>query len=434
METIVILIFVLMLMGCILAGLPVVFALIAGFVLFFCYGVATGHGAGTMLKKAAGGIYTIRTILEIFLMIGMLTALWREAGTIPSITYYASGLIRPGIMVLMCFLLNCMISFLTGSSFASTATMGVITMTMANMAGVPVYLSGGAILAGVYFGDRCAPVSTSALLIATLTKTDIFDNIKGCMKTAAVPFVISCIVYGVLGALTGAGTEVDLSIRELFAEEFRIGILPLFPAALILVLAMLKVRVIKAMLASIAAAFLIAVFYQHAPVGRVLYDLLLGYRAQLPELSPMISGGGIRSMLSPAAIVSISSCYAGMFEETGLLNGLKKRIRAFSDRTVPFAGILVTGIITCAIACNQTLSVMLTNQLCSELEPDHHRFAIQLENSVAVIAAMLPWNIACAVPLAALGAPALSIPFACYLWLLPVFELIRSAKKKRAGM
>ena len=434
MESIVILIFVIMLVGCIFTGLPVITALIGGFVLFFTYGILTGHGARRMWKKAVSGIYTIRTILEIFLMIGMLTALWREAGTIPAITYYASAFVRPGIMILMCFLLNCMISFLTGSSFASTATMGVITMTMANMAGIPAWIAGGAILSGVYFGDRSAPVSTSALLVATLTKTDIFDNIRGCMKTAALPFVISCAVYGILGAVTCTGTSIDLSIRELFAEEFRIGILPLLPAVLILVLAMFRVRVIKAMAISIAAAFLISIFYQHAALSSVLPGLVFGYQAKLPELDRMISGGGIRSMFGAAAIVSVSSCYAGMFEETGLLAGLKAKIRTFSDHTVPFAGILVTAIVTCAVSCNQTLSVMLTDQLCRDLVPDHRRFAIQLENSVAVTAALIPWNIACAVPLATLGAPAAAILFACYLWMLPLAELVRSFRKKQTDL
>jgi NhaC family Na+:H+ antiporter len=139
-------------------------------------------------------------------------------------------------------------------------------------------------------------------------------------------------------------------------------------------------------------------------------------------------------MLGAAAIVSVSSCYAGMFEETGLLAGLKAKIRTFSDHTVPFAGILVTAIVTCAVSCNQTLSVMLTNQLCSEIVPDRQRFAVHLENSVIIIAALIPWNIACAVPLAALGAPASAVPFACYLWLLPLAELVRSFRKNQTNL
>ena len=77
---------------------------------------------------------------------------------------------------------------------------------------------------------------------------------------------------------------------------------------------------------------------------------------------------------------------------------------------------------------------MLTDQLCRDLVPDHRRFAIQLENSVAVTAALIPWNIACAVPLATLGAPAAAILFACYLWMLPLAELVRSFRKKQTDL
>lgn len=427
METLVIFIFIIMLIACLFSGLSVIVALAAGFFLFFGYGILTGHAPSKMGRAAISGVLKIRMILQIFILIGLLTALWREAGTIPAITYYAAAYARPGIMVLMCFLLNCLISFLTGSSFASSATMGVITMSMARMAGVSPLIAGGAILAGVYFGDRSSPVSSSALLIATVTGTDIFDNIRECMKTAVIPFILSCVIYAVLGMLTGGSAEAgDASgIRELFAEEFRLGFLPLVPAILILILASFRVRMLYSMAASILTALMISLFYQQAPLVQVLHDMVLGYRAVLPELSPMISGGGLVSMLGPAVIVSLSSSYAGMFGETGLLQKLKNKIAAVAERTIPFFATVLTSIVTTAVSCNQTLAIILTQQLCQELEPDRQRFAVDMENSTAVIAALIPWNIACAVPLATIGAPAGSILLACYLYLLPLVHLIR---------
>ena len=58
-------------------------------------------------------------------------------------------------------------------------------MTMANtMQMDPVWI-GGAILAGAFFGDRCSPISTSALLVCTLTDTDLFQNIRRMCLVAA---------------------------------------------------------------------------------------------------------------------------------------------------------------------------------------------------------------------------------------------------------
>lgn len=109
-------------------------------------------------------------------------------------------------MLLVSFLLCCLISFLTGTSFGSVATMGVICMTMAKSMGISTILEGGAILAGIYFGDRCFPVSTSALLVSELTGTDLFDNLKQMAKSAWISFGITCLIYGGLG-LSGQGGE-----------------------------------------------------------------------------------------------------------------------------------------------------------------------------------------------------------------------------------
>ena len=82
----------------------------------------------------------------------MLTALWRAAGTIPAIVSYCAGLMNPSVMILMAFLLNALVSVLTGTAFGTAATMGVICMTMAKAMGCNEILAGGAILSGVFFG------------------------------------------------------------------------------------------------------------------------------------------------------------------------------------------------------------------------------------------------------------------------------------------
>lgn len=45
---------------------------------------------------------------------------------------------------------------------------GVICGTIGAAMNVDIRLVGGAMLSGVYFGDRCSPVSTSALLVADI--------------------------------------------------------------------------------------------------------------------------------------------------------------------------------------------------------------------------------------------------------------------------
>ena len=141
-------------------------------------------------------------------------------------------------------------------------------------------------------------------------------------------------------------------------------------------------------------------------------------------------------MLKVAAIVCLSSSYSGIFQKTGLLDRARQAIARFAMKATPFAAAVFTSIVTGMIACNQTLTIMLTNQLCKQEQGNGEEFAIVLEDTAVVIAPLIPWSIAGAVPLASVGAPTRSICFACFLYLLPMWrlalEIRRKVKNKRA--
>ena len=168
------------------------------------------------------GIKTAKNILITFMLIGIMTALWRAGGTIPVIVSASASLISPSVFIALAFVLNCALSFLTGTAFGTSATMGVICMTVARALGVDVIMTGGAVLAGAYFGDRCSPVSTSALLVSELTGTDIYDNIKNMLKTAAIPFLLSCAVYLAFGFALPSHGDTLPDIKGIFSADFRL--------------------------------------------------------------------------------------------------------------------------------------------------------------------------------------------------------------------
>ena len=83
------------------------------------------------------------------------------------------------------------------------------------------------------------------------------------------------------------------------------------------------------------------------------------------------------------------------------------------------------------VACNQTLTIILTHQLCAPSQKGREEFAINLEDSAVLVAPLIPWSIAGATPLSTVGAPTASIALACYLYLLPMCELVRHAAARR---
>ncbi|MCQ2406266.1 MAG: sodium:proton antiporter, partial [Oscillospiraceae bacterium] len=368
---------------------------------------------------------------------GIMTALWRQAGTVSVIVLGGCSLISPKVIVPMSFVLCSMVSVLIGTSFGTAATMGVICASLAGAMGISPALYGGAILAGCYFGDRCSPVSTSALLVSGLTKTNLHDNIKEMAKTAVIPFIISVILYIVFGG-SGRENESIPDLYPVFAGETSLSLLCLIPAAVIIILSLLRMKVKRTMIISIASTVPVCLFVQKASFADILKTALLGYVPKTEAASQLLNGGGAASMINVVAILCISSAYAGIFSETELISGIKKVVGKISDLLGPFGAAASVSVLTSAISCNQTLATMLTHQLCSETERDEKRMAIILENTAIVIAPLIPWSIAGGVPLATVGAPSKALLFAFFLYVLPIYGFVRSffafKRKNKSGV
>ena len=424
-----ILLFSLSLIFCLLLKYSVIYALIVGYIIFVTYGLIKGHDLKVLMKKSFEGVLTVKNILLVFILIGMITALWRASGTIAFIVYMGSKLISPSILILLTFLLCSILSFLIGTSLGTAATMGVICVSIGKAMGINPYYLGGAVLSGIYFGDRCSPMSTSALLITELTKTNLYTNIKLMFKTSIIPFVTTCLFYLFLG-LKSSTSPVSIDATNIFKENYNLNIVVIVPAILIIILSLFKVNVKKTMLVSIVISFIIAMFFQKESVTSLINYCVYGFHHSNEKLNLIMKGGGILSMLNVGLIVAISSSYSGIFKETKMLVLMKKYLKEFSKKTSNYFVIFLSSIISGAIACNQSLGIILTYELCEELE-DKQNMAIILENTIVLLAGLIPWNIAMAVPLKTIDIGLMSGLFAFYLYFLPLWNLFLGIIKEK---
>ena len=428
-SIIVILLFSLSLIVCLLLKYSVVYALIVGYIIFITYGFMKGHNLIVLIKKSFEGVLTVKNILLVFVLIGMITALWRASGTIAFIVYIGSKLISPSILILLTFLLCSILSVLIGTSLGTAATMGVICFSIGKAMGINPYYVGGAVLSGIYFGDRCSPMSTSALLIAELTKTNLYTNIKLMIKTSIIPFVMTCLFYLFLG-FNSTVSNINVDVTEIFKQNYNLNIIVIIPAILIIILSILKINVKKTMLVSIIISFIIAMFIQRDSIVVLINYCIFGYHHPNEKLNLMMKGGGILSMVNVSLIVGISSSYSGIFKETKMLVSLKKYLKDFSKKTSSYFVIFLSSIISGAIACNQSLGTILTNELCGELV-EKQKMAIILENTIILLVGLIPWNIAMGVPLKTIGVGVMSGIYAFYLYFLPLWNLFLGVIEER---
>ena len=411
--------FSLSLIICLLLKFSIVYALIIGYIIFISYGLIKGYNLKVLVKKSFEGMLTVKNILLVFILIGMITALWRASGTIAFIVYMGSKLISPSILILLTFLLCAVLSLLIGTSLGTAATMGVICFSIGKTMGINPYYIGGAVLSGIYFGDRCSPMSTSALLISELTKTNLYTNIKLMIKTSVIPFIVTCVFYLFLG-FKSTISFVSLDVTEVFKQNYNLNIVVIIPAILIIILSALKINVKKTMLVSIVISFFISIFIQKESVLSIIKYCIYGYYNSNEKLNLMMKGGGIVSMINVSLIVGISSSYSGIFKETKLLVSLKEHLKVFAKKTSNYFVIFLSSIISGAIACNQSLGIILTNELSEELVDKQER-AIILENTVVLLAGLIPWNTAMVVPLRTLDVGIMSGFFAFYLYFFYIF-------------
>ncbi len=419
-SIIAILLFSLSLITCLLLKFSVVYPLVIGYIIFIIYGLIKRHNLIILIKKSFEGVLTVKNILLVFILIGMITALWRASGTIAFIVYMGSKLISPSILILLTFLLCSILSVLIGTSLGTAATMGVICASIGKTMGANPYYVGGAVLSGIYFGDRCSPMSTSALLIAELTKTNLYTNIKLMIKTSIIPFIVTCLFYLLLG-FKSTISNISANVTEIFKQNYNLNIIVIIPAILIVILSILKINVKKTMLVSIVISFIIAMFIQRDSIVALINYCIFGYHHPNERLNLMMKGGGILSMVNVSLIVGISSSYSGIFKETKMLVSLKKYLKEFSKKTSSYFVIFLSSIISGAIACNQSLGTILTNELCGELV-EKQKMAIILENTVILLVGLIPWNIAMGVPLKTIGIGVMSGIYAFYLYFLPLWN------------
>ena len=414
-------------------GKSMLWPLAVGFVLFSALALRRGHSPREVGKMVVKSIPNSLIVVAVILLIGCLTGLWRLSGTIAYFVTLGVSLIPPRFFLLAAFLLASAMSYALGTSFGVTATAGVILMSIARAGDVNPMLAAGAIISGVYVGDRGSPAASSASLVAAVTKTDLRENVRVMLRTSIAAFGVCVVLYGVLSLFCPMEKSDPAVLIELGAE-FRLGWVCLIPAVLMILLPFCRMPVKWAMAVSILVSAAISVFWQGNSLRSCVRAMLAGYTAKNPALEEVLSGGGVVSMLEVSGILLLSGAMGGVLQGAELLRPLHSRIGKLSGRIGRFPTMLLLSVAVCAVFCNQTIGIIMLGQLSGALyrADEKKAWMSDIENSVVTVAGLVPWCIASAVPRAMLGASAASIPMSAFLWLVPLWTLLAGKRRKSA--
>jgi len=368
------------------------------------------------------------SVISILLLIGAVTSVWMAAGTVPALVYYGIQFLNPQYFILSAFILTSMVSVLLGTSFGTVSTIGIALMIMARESDANPHIVAGAIIAGAYFGDRASPMSSSANLVATITKTKLYINLKNMMITGWLPFVAASFVYLVLSISNPIAVTDNILLTEI-PKVFNLNSFVLLPAFIILLLSLLQIEVKITLVFSIITSLIIGIFLQKYSLTQLLNYAVYGFDLGIASpLTSILKGGGIIAMLKVSIVVIISTALAGMIAGTRVLETVEVFLEKSKSRSRLFLGTLVVGTAAAAFGCTQTIAILLTQQLVQESyhkKLDNYQLALDLENTVVVISPLIPWNIAGLVPATILMTDWKFIPYTFYLYFLPIFSWIQ---------
>ena len=413
-------------------GWSLSWGLALGLVCFTLVGLRRGLSLRALVRMAGEGARTSLVVLRILVLIGFLTALWRASGTIAFFVHTGLEWMHPSAFYLAAFLLASALSMAFGSSFGVAGTAGVILAAIARSGGASLAVTGGAVLSGAYLGERLSPASSSAALTAALAGVEQHDFQLRMWRTTPLPLALSLVFYGGISLLHPI-QQVDQTILRALEEGFDLSWTVVLPAVILLVLPFFKVSAARSILVSCGAAAVLAVWEQGRPLAEVAWSCVAGYVVEQPELTGILSGGGLLSMVKGMCIVLLSCASSGILNGAELLEPVKARLERMARRTGLYVTTAAVSVASAALLCNQSIALVLTGQMMGESfrrsGKDGLLLSQTLGNTAIVLAAVVPWSIAGSVPLEAMGASALAIPFSFFLFAAPVCDWLCHRKQ-----
>ena len=305
----------------------------------------------------------------IMMLIGCLIASWIAGGTVPMIIYWGLKMINPSMFLVTACLICAICAISIGSSWSTAGTVGVALVGIGAGLGINPAMTAGAIISGAYLGDKMSPMSDTTNLAPAVAEADLFDHIKSMMYTTGPAFVISLVIYGVLGMrYTAEGIDSEQVANTLTAIEqnFNMNIFLLLPPVIVIVMAILKCPSIPTLLFSTLAASLLAMIFQGQSLASMatLLDSGFSIESGFADFDTLMSRGGLQSMLWTAALGMLGMLYGAIMEKTGLLSSFLEHMKPLVKNT----GTLITTVIfsnaiLLAATASQTLAIVVGGRM-----------------------------------------------------------------------
>ena len=174
---------------------PNQFALIMGAAVAAIVGFRNKINYSKMIAEISENIKSTAGAILILLMVGALSGTWLLSGIIPTMIYYGMQILHPSVFLPACVVICSVISIATGSSWTTSATVGIALIGIGSTMGMPLGMVAGAVLSGAYFGDKLSPFSDTTNLAPAMAGTDLFTHIRYMLYTTVPSYAVTLLFF-----------------------------------------------------------------------------------------------------------------------------------------------------------------------------------------------------------------------------------------------
>ncbi|MFT6969690.1 MAG: NhaC family Na+:H+ antiporter [Roseivirga sp.] len=453
------------------AFIPIIFLIIALFINVRIFGDASLDGSNQIILILSAAVATIVALslgydwakiqkgivdsissamasIIILLLIGSLAGTWLLSGIVPAMIYYGLQILNPTIFLFAACIICSIVSMATGSSWTTSATVGIALIGIGQALGVGSGMVAGAVLSGAYFGDKMSPLSDTTNLAPAMAGTDLFTHIRYMAYTTLPSISITLIIFLIMGFVNGGDgvvTETDTILTAITSRFYISGWLFLVPLAVVAMIVK-KVPAAPAILIGALLGAFFALIFQPEVVQSVAnwegasWEItFVGIMKSLyGEISivtgneivdELLTSGGMQGMLGTVWLILSAMIFGGVMESTGLLKRIAEAVisRVHSTGST-VAATAATTIFFNTTASDQYLAIVVPGRMYADiyrrkgLAPEN--LSRTLEDSGTVTSVLVPWNTCGAYHSNVLGVATLDyLPYAFFNLISPLMTI-----------
>ena len=404
-----------------------------------------------MIDEVAENVKSTSGAILILLMVGALAGTWLVSGIIPTMIYYGLQILNPTIFLAACVIICAIISIATGSSWTTSATVGIALIGIGETLGISLGMTAGAVLSGAYFGDKMSPLSDTTNLAPAMAGATLFNHIKYMALTTVPTVSVALLVFIIIGLNIDTTGTPDIS-DKLSAIDGAFNITPWLFIVPITVIVMIikKTPPLIALLAGTLLGALAAIIAQPDIVtsisGAESLTFDTAYKGVMnaitvdtsvetssAELNDLFTAGGMSGMLGTIWLIICAMVFGGVMDAIGALSRISAALLSLASSTFGlFASTVASCLALNVTASDQYLALVVPGKMFKKAYEDKglapENLSRTLEDSGTVTSVLVPWNTCGAYQSGVLGVPVADyFFFAIFNWLSPFMTLLFAA-------